>query len=248
MIPIGLISPVLATTKPLGFVGAQFMPAFNIVSDNEGGYANDPNDLGRETYRGIARAFHPNWEGWAIIDFIKARYGEIPLNTIISKRWPQYAVIDTEMTPAFYQGKWTQSRAGEIRNQQVANIYFDFFILASEAVLTMQQALNRVGFRVAEDNRIGPQTINAINQADPAKLHDEFKRLRVWYHNDRVRRGVVHAKFKEGWMKRTAGFPNLLKSVDNIWVKTGLFLGAVGLVLAAISNHQKIKLGDFEKS
>ncbi len=34
----------------------------------EGGYSNNPIDRGGETYKGIARNFHPNWEGWKIID------------------------------------------------------------------------------------------------------------------------------------------------------------------------------------
>lgn len=30
---------------------------------HEGGYSNDPIDLGGETYKGIARNAHPNWQG-----------------------------------------------------------------------------------------------------------------------------------------------------------------------------------------
>jgi len=41
------------------------------VLKSEGGHANDPDDGGGETYRGIARKFWPQWAGWKIIDAAK---------------------------------------------------------------------------------------------------------------------------------------------------------------------------------
>ena len=49
-------------------MGASFKPAFDATMRNEGGYGNDPQDPGGETYRGIARKFHSKWEGWTTID------------------------------------------------------------------------------------------------------------------------------------------------------------------------------------
>lgn len=37
----------------------------------EGGYANDPDDRGGETFRGISRRSFPDWPGWALIDRAK---------------------------------------------------------------------------------------------------------------------------------------------------------------------------------
>ena len=34
----------------------------------EGGYVNDPDDKGGQTYRGISRKYNPNWKGWVIVD------------------------------------------------------------------------------------------------------------------------------------------------------------------------------------
>jgi lysozyme family protein len=47
---------------------AEYRNAILKVLLTEGGYANDPNDAGGETYKGIARKFWPNWKGWKIID------------------------------------------------------------------------------------------------------------------------------------------------------------------------------------
>lgn len=46
-----------------------------MIYRNEGGYANLKGDSGKETYRGIARHYHPDWEGWAVVDRIKAEEG-----------------------------------------------------------------------------------------------------------------------------------------------------------------------------
>ena len=48
-----------------------FKNALTKLLNHEGGYANDPDDKGGETYRGISRKNFPNWIGWNIIDYYK---------------------------------------------------------------------------------------------------------------------------------------------------------------------------------
>lgn len=50
---------------------------FNKVVLAEGGYVNDKDDNGGETYLGISRKFNPNWKGWTIIDQVKKQYKSI---------------------------------------------------------------------------------------------------------------------------------------------------------------------------
>ena len=47
---------------------ADFKKALTETLRHEGGYVNDPKDPGGETYKGISRKNHPDWEGWNIID------------------------------------------------------------------------------------------------------------------------------------------------------------------------------------
>ncbi len=42
--------------------------ALEFLAAQEGGWVNDPNDAGGETFRGISRKAHPNWSGWALVD------------------------------------------------------------------------------------------------------------------------------------------------------------------------------------
>lgn len=47
---------------------ADFDSIYTGVQSYEGDYSNDPHDRGGETYKGIARNFHGDWEGWNRID------------------------------------------------------------------------------------------------------------------------------------------------------------------------------------
>ena len=53
------------------------MADFNLsipkILKHEGGYVDNPNDIGKETYGGISRKYNPNWEGWKFIDDWKLR-------------------------------------------------------------------------------------------------------------------------------------------------------------------------------
>jgi hypothetical protein len=54
---------------------SDFNISYSITMGNEGPYDNDPTDVGGETYWGIARKYHPDWDGWKIIDSYKTKPG-----------------------------------------------------------------------------------------------------------------------------------------------------------------------------
>jgi lysozyme family protein len=58
---------------------SEFQPALQKVLAHEGGYANDPDDPGGETYRGIARNMHSKRGGWVCIDLCKLK-SDFPAN------------------------------------------------------------------------------------------------------------------------------------------------------------------------
>lgn len=225
-----------------------FEESFAIVSKNEGGYANNPVDRGGETYRGIARNFHPNWEGWVIVDFIKSRFGPIPSNRLITQISLQNSVIDTHMVPDFYANLWNKSRSGEISNQKLANLYFDFFIHSGEAVRVVQRTLNSMGANLAEDNRIGPKTLAAINAENPEKLHDAIKRNRTGYIESLAQNGLLDQSLLEPLKKRVAKFPSLTSdpSTNKLLMGVGLLAGAAALYLISVNITQRIENKDYE--
>lgn len=53
---------------------ANFDKEFEKVVFVEGGYVNDPDDAGGETYLGISRKNNPKWSGWISIDQLKKHH------------------------------------------------------------------------------------------------------------------------------------------------------------------------------
>ena len=97
---------------------ASYRSAILKVLLTEGGYANDPDDAGGETYKGIARKFWPKWSGWAIIDIAKKQAGyERALNRNMQLN---DAVI------AFYKVNFWDKVGGDfIASQTIANNLVD---------------------------------------------------------------------------------------------------------------------------
>jgi lysozyme family protein len=187
------------------------------IQPNEGGYSNIPQDKGGETYAGIARNYHPSWEGFSYIDFIKRTKGEIDRNT----KFPdiQYAVDQ------FYLNWWNTARFGEIKNQDVANLLFDFNVNSSStAIKTIQRLVGATA-----DGVMGPATVAAINNyKDQAKLHDALKEERRKLYEYLIQKDPTQSVFADGWAARLARFPTLAVASASLWI----LLGGAALALA----------------
>lgn len=63
---------------------ANFDKAYQRIEKNEGGYVNDPNDKGGETYKGISRKYHSKSGIWDIIDAVKSKNGTKNINQVLA--------------------------------------------------------------------------------------------------------------------------------------------------------------------
>lgn len=151
---------------------------------HEGIYSNDPEDPGGETWCGIARNFHGDWPGWAIIDAAKAR-GAKPEILKDDPALQQHVL-------AFYCEKFAHPLYGEIQNQEVLDELFDFGFNVNKpnAVKALQESLRALlAGPVIVDGKFGPQTLSALNALEPERLLDEFRaRQGVYYIEATLRR------------------------------------------------------------
>ncbi|NJD23141.1 MAG: hypothetical protein FIA82_10815 [Melioribacter sp.] len=109
---------------------ADFEISYSLTNQLEGGYANDPDDKGGETYRGIARKFHPEWEGWKIVDEVKGQTrqrdgGQVSnvesINDVLDENEELH-----EMIKKFYKEEfWNKIQGDSITNQSIANEVYD---------------------------------------------------------------------------------------------------------------------------
>lgn len=101
---------------------ADFDTAFKKVVFNEGGYVNDKDDAGGETYMGISRRAHPNSLIWNIIDEVTERYKSVKdINRELKKNEELTALIK-----ALYKSDyWSPFNLNKESSQRLANQIFD---------------------------------------------------------------------------------------------------------------------------
>lgn len=102
---------------------ADFGEAFKKLSVKEGGYVNDKDDAGCETYKGISRKYNPTWLGWVMIDNYKKHY------TVGSKDFISKLNNDIQLQKLVWEkyklGYWDVFSLDDFNSQAVAYQIFD---------------------------------------------------------------------------------------------------------------------------
>ena len=99
---------------------ANFDEEFNKVILCEGGYCNDPDDTGGETYVGISRKYNPTWSGWPIIDAEKKN----GLKNITA-RLKKNKELNNKLKLVYKQKYWDVLDLDDISSQKIAHQLFD---------------------------------------------------------------------------------------------------------------------------
>jgi lysozyme family protein len=174
---------------------AEFTKAFQLVIAHEGGYGNDPDDPGGETYKGIARKIFSKWDGWIKIDILKRQTG-FPAN--LDKDVDlQQDVVD------FYRVTfWDKMNGDNITNQQVAESVFDFGVNAG---LGTSVSLAQMVVQADPDGVIGQQSIEAINGFNPEHFIAAFTVAKIARYISIVKKRPTSQKYFYGWVRRALG-------------------------------------------
>lgn len=118
---------------------ANFKEAFEKVVYNEGGYVNDPDDAGGETYMGISRRAHPNSIIWKHVDKITAKYKTFKT---ITKYLKQNKELTKEIECIYKSDYWMKFNLDKEKSQRLANQIFDSAV--NIGVSATKDSLNRV--------------------------------------------------------------------------------------------------------
>lgn len=118
---------------------ADFIKAFKRTVSKEGGYSNNPNDKGGETYKGVTRKNYPNLELWKYIDYYKTKYG----NTYgLNKQLENIEEYQQEIQNVYKKNYWDKLLLDEVISQKIANELFDDAInRGTNAVITLIKRL-----------------------------------------------------------------------------------------------------------
>lgn len=185
---------------------ADFKAAYDKTMKVEGGWADDKDDSGGQTWKGIARNYHPNWAGWAIVDSFKNKPG-FEANLYASQTL-QRLVLE------FYKKEfWDVMRLDEFHFQSVADEMFDTGVNMNHtiAVEFLQRALNATNRNEKQhpdliiDGKIGLRTIVALNgRQDPVHILKLLNCQQGVRYMDIARNNPVQEKFMNSWLSRVA--------------------------------------------
>lgn len=187
----------------------------------EGGYASADlaksiNDKGGETYLGIARNYNPTWAGWPIIDKYKADHGTPAHNAHIPD-----ANLDALAKSFSKSHYWDVLDLDQVKNQSIAEYIMDFGFNSGLAnpIIAVQKILG-----LSVDGKVGPNTINAINSANPQDLFNKLKDYRVQF-VARITSLPANVKAALTARANSFGFSNVVIAIKNNPVKTGVIIG-----------------------
>lgn len=190
---------------------ADFLKTYTeLILPNEGGYSNNKNDLGGETYGGIARNYHPDWTGWTYIDSIKK---------VRKIKWNEKFPALNESVMNFYKARWNKIRLSEFTSQKIADLVFDYYTHSETRAITSLQKL----LGVKPDGAVGSITITAANNANEKRLYADYLNERTEFLIQRSK-APGQSDFYEGWMARM----DYLKSRAPV---AGIAIGIVAIIV-----------------
>lgn len=152
----------------------------------EGGFVNDPDDLGGATNMGVTIGV------WKSCGYDKDGDGDIDVDDL--HLLTREDVVNRVLKP-YYWDRW---KADSIQDQSVANILVDWIWASGVHGIKIPQDL----LGVIPDDIVGPKTLVAVNSRNPRELFDQIKIARFDFIEDICRKRPANNKFKRGWMNR----------------------------------------------
>ncbi len=172
-----------------------FLKAYEKVLRNEGGYANDADDPGGETYKGVARKIWSAWDGWVLVDYYKRMSG-----------FPANMEKDHELQEKikdFYKvNYWDPIQGTSIEDEEVATSIFDFAVNAGIST-SVRLAQMVAGAKI--DGSVGNETLSKINNFDSDHFLALFTVAKVARYINIVKNRPVSRKYFYGWVCRALG-------------------------------------------
>lgn len=176
---------------------ALFLPAFEALIVNEGGFSNHEKDPGGATQYGISLRFLQSL----------GTYGDIDKNGIVDEG--DIKLIDLDFSKDTYKKYfWDNNRYGDISFQGVATKIFDMAVNMGSvrANKLLQEACNYVSSDeyLKVDGVVGSKTLGIINKVDASMMQNLLGCLSSNYYL-RICEGNSSLKvFLKGWLARAS--------------------------------------------
>lgn len=187
-----------------------FEEAFKITMAHEGGYIDDPDDAGSETYMGISRRYNPQWLGWDLIDANKKIIG-FPQNLNI------VTLLKKHVKKFYKENYWNTWQGDKFPDQDLANEMFDTCVNLGvmRTCMFLQKALNVLNrgqalyTNLVVDGKVGMKTLFALGVLKSKGGNREMKYvikiiniLQGMHYIKYMQKSPVQEKYARGWLNR----------------------------------------------
>lgn len=184
-----------------------FNRAYDTLLKHEGGYSNHSSDRGGETYKGIARNFERDWNGWKIIDSYKSKPG-FPNNL------DQDQELDLRCREIYKVKYWDVNRIDEMMIYPLKYEVFEIGVNmgVGTAGKLLQESLNLLNKQeklypnLTIDGKIGPATIRTVqallNNESGITLVNLINILQGERYINICRNNESQEVFLRGWLNR----------------------------------------------
>lgn len=185
---------------------ANFEKAFAITLGHEGGYSNDPLDVGGETYKGVARKANPTWAGWGILDNFKKDKKNFPKNL------DDDSALQFHVKKLYKTSYWDVNKLDSVNDQNIANEAFDTGVNMGTVVAAkyIQEALNLLNRNqksypdIKVDGIIGNITLGILNSHPNLKaVFKTMNGLQFMKYVEICKNNPSQERFFYGWLNRT---------------------------------------------
>lgn len=167
-------------------MSSSFDIAYKNTLSHEGGYVSSEvaasiKDPGGETYKGIARRYHPNWKGWGLIDIYKSKnsswqyYNKTRYFGLKHGSFIDNPTIDQLHKDYMKVNFWDVNKLSLFKNQSLANYVYDIGYGSGPG--TAAKSLQTV-LGVEADGKIGNVTIAKLNSVNQELVFNKLKEYR----------------------------------------------------------------------
>jgi len=164
---------------------ARLEPALQKVLGWEGGFANDPDDSGGPTMKGVTIATYK--------EYCRRKGRPVPTVNDLKK------ITNAEILDLADLLYWSKIRGNEIKNQSIADLCFDCVWGSGTGYIKVIQKV----LGVTADGIFGPASLNALNNWNPQSKLFEL----LWNRRKKYLEGCSSAwKYLKGWMRRLNSF------------------------------------------
>lgn len=151
----------------------------------EGGFINDPDDLGGATNKGVCYKTYKLYR----------QRKKLSVPTIEDLK----NITNEEFTDILKSMYWDACRADKIESQSVANAIVDW-AWHSGTITAVKEVQKVLG--VESDGIVGNITLSAINSQSPLPLFGRIQQARITYIERICKSRPANNKFKNGWFNR----------------------------------------------